>query len=214
MKTIASTRRADPRTPHAAAGVVVRTAFTMIEALVAIVIVALLATLVVPRFIATASRQAEVEAQGVAALLSAAASRASMSSDRVAIEYDPSTRLLRTQVAREDQEGVVTWLVPATVRPLTLTSTAIESTLIGARVADAATGWMVEFGAGRERPIISVVLKLPGDRDAENVPRWQVDLPSGESSASVRSLAEGMTWSPALGRGVDLDETGRRTKTW
>jgi type II secretory pathway pseudopilin PulG len=186
----------------------------MIEALVAIVIVALLATLVVPRFIATASRQAEVEAQGVSMLLSAAAARASISSDRVAIEYDQATRLLKTEVASEDQDGVVIWRVPATVRPMTLTTTAIESTLIGARVVDASTGWRVEFGAGRDRPIISVLLTLPGVRPGEDGLRWQVDLPAGESAGSVRSLGEGMAWSPSRGRGVDLDETGRRTKTW
>src|SRR5262249_48867512 len=91
----------------------------MLEVIVTVVIIAILATAVLPRLAAMGGRETRASALAVGDLISTAARRDSLTSQRVAISFDSErTRLtLTTLVTSPDQGNVAEWredrLIPA-----------------------------------------------------------------------------------------------------
>jgi len=194
-------------------------AFTLVEVLVVMVIIAILATLTVPRLIGAQGRQAEVEAQSVRTLLSQAAQRDAVSSEPLAINFDHEKGELTIQallpLPGEEEGGRRDWRPLPLFRPLRLTSLVIAQAAADGQAQPPDTSFRVVFaGEGaKPRPTLSLLLHtapdLPGKARA-----WQADLLPGQTVAAIRTVATADQIAAPQTTTVDLDLEGLRTQPW
>ena len=189
-----------------------RRAFTLVEVLVVMVIIAILAMLTVPRLIGSQSRQAEVEVQGVRALLSQAAQRDAVSSDTLSLNYDAEKQELSVQSLVE-KEGQRDWHALPLIRPVRFTSIVLADATADGQGQAPDGGFRVVFAGAHPRPAVALLLRtapdLPGKAYA-----WQVDLLPGQTVAKMRTVSEAAPLAPAESAVIDLDEQGLRTQPW
>ncbi|MGH7131202.1 MAG: type II secretion system protein [Phycisphaerales bacterium] len=196
-----------------------RSAFTMVEILVVLVIIGILAGLVIPRLFNSGDRQASLESQAVAALLTAAAQRDSLSSQPLALAFDPERNRLSLEVLSTGEEGdaAAEWIPAPLIPPVILTSAELREALSDGHAVAASKEassaaksavWRIELGQAQQRPTITLVLGHGEDR------AWQLDLLPGELAARRREIPA--TSGPVTPdtRSEDLDATGRREQPW
>lgn len=187
-------------------------AFTLVEVLVVMVIIAILATLAVPRLVGAQGRQAEVEAQGVRALLSQAAQRDAVSSEAMAISYDSEKRELVIE-SLADVDGTRTWRPMPMIRPIRFASIELASSSTDGQEQPPETSFHVQLAGAKPRPAVSLLLKttanLPGTPRA-----WQVDLLPGQTVATIRAVPIGAPLAAPSTTSIDLDVEGQRTQPW
>ena len=176
-------------------------AFTLVEVIVAMVILAVLAGAIAPRLAAPSGRKARGEVAAVEQALSAAALRASMSSQRIAIEFDGGAISVFTWADAEDAG----WRLDPLIAPAILD----ELSLVGA-AADLdrlrMDGFWIELPRTERRPDLD--LRFVDSRGAA----WQVALPSGATRAIGGPEAEvGEAVAQTV---VDLDQTGQGRRPW
>jgi len=189
-----------------------RGAFTLVEVLVVMVIIAILATLTVPRLIGAQGRQAEVEAQGVRALLSQAAQRDAVSSEAMAVNYDTEKRELSIE-ALADVDGTRAWRPIPMIRPIRFASIDLASASSDGQEQPPDTSFRVQLSGAKPRPAVSLLLRttanLPGTPRA-----WQVDLLPGQTVATLRAIPVSAPLTPPSATTIDLDVEGQRTQPW
>ena len=181
-----------------------RRAFTIIEVIVVAIILAVLAAAVAPRLVAMGGREVRASALAVGDLVSVAARRDTLTSQRVALEFDANndSLVLMTMQAADDS-GAVSWRPDKLMPGVVLGGTVMQASADG--VALDAKGWRVEFPQGSRRPSLEIVLS-----DAKNKEHWRVNLPSIASHAAVSAgNAQG-----ASDQSIDLDATGGGTSPW
>lgn len=175
----------------------------MVELVVVIVMLGVLGAMIGPRLLGWTGRDTEASALKLAELLSAAARRDSLSSQRVAIKFDSKRSLVEFQVLSTDG-GSVGWAGDPLVADVSLAGVTLSSVAADGVTLDA-SNWRVEFAGGAARPAIGVVLL--GDRGKET---YRVDLPSRGSRAIVTSGA-----TPPEGiEPMDLDAAGKGESPW
>ncbi|MBL8991214.1 MAG: hypothetical protein JNJ48_06505 [Phycisphaerae bacterium] len=191
-----------------------RSAFSMIEIVVVVALLAIVGGVIVPRLVSTGARQAQVEAQAVRAMLSAAAQRDALSNQSMALEYDGATRELSLWVQLTgENEGDAVWAPAPLVRPVRVETGQLRSVAIDGRAVNAPQ-WRIDFPGGQPRPSLSVLIVFDGSALGGNA-AWQVDLPPDATAAMVTPLPGESDWRPATSNsGVDLDATGRRSTPW
>lgn len=175
-----------------------------------VIILAVLAGAIGPRLAAMGGREVRASALEVGDLVSVAARRDALTSQRVALEFegDRGRLVLLTMDGGSSADGSAR--PPGEWREDTLIPAV---TLGNARITDALTdgvaldprGWRVEFPQGARRPALELILS-----DVKGKEHWRVELPSSAAHAAV---------SPgnALGmndQSVDLDATGGGTTPW
>ena len=196
-----------------------RSAFTMVEILVVLVIVGILAGLVIPRLFNSGDRQAAIESQAVAALLTAAAQRDSLSSQPLALAFDPERNRLSLEVysTGDAEDGPADWVPAPLIPPVNLTTAELLEALSdgrsvsspkGASAAAKSAVWRIELGQAQQRPTITLVLGHGDDR------AWQLDLLPGELAARRREIPAAAGPVTPDTRSEDLDATGRREQPW
>ena len=85
-------------------------AFTIVEVLVVVVLLAAVAGLVAPRLTNNAARRVTAAAESTAEALSALARRDAMLSQPLALTYDQASNMLRSTVLQRDlQRNTVAW---------------------------------------------------------------------------------------------------------
>jgi prepilin-type N-terminal cleavage/methylation domain-containing protein len=184
-----------------------RTAFTIVEVIVVVVILVILAAAVGPRLAAMGGREVRASAMEVGELVSVAARRDALTSQRVAIEFegDKGRLVLMTVDAAPAGGGAVAqWREDRLIPPVMLGKTKIADALMDGVSLDA-RGWRVEFPQGGRRPALELILS-----DAKGKEHWRVELPS---SAAQAAIAPGN----ALGmsdQAIDLDASGGGTSPW
>jgi len=180
--------------------------FSIVELIVVIVILGVLAAAIAPRLASFGGKQAKADAVVLAELLSIAARRDDVTSQRIAIDYDKERGRVRMLVfaPATDGDGMV-WREDRLAPAAELKATEVENiTTDGQKLNNAV--WRIEFSQASRRPAIEVLLK---DERRGNV--WRVDLPAGASRAVV-SEGEGVA---GLGDGsVDLDLAGKAEEAW
>lgn len=196
-----------------------RRGLTVVEVLVVCIIIALLAGLVVPRLGNMGARRAEVEAKGLAALLSAAAQRDAMSSQAYAVGFEPGTSTVTLLAFREAEDPTqqgswapAPWQTALVLSEAEIRGVAVDGQPIGAPTSDGHVGaWRAEFFPSQPRPRISVLLTA---RSAPDQYAWQVDLGSTQAMAALKPLASAAAWAPGDPEVVDLDALGMREEPW
>jgi prepilin-type N-terminal cleavage/methylation domain-containing protein len=183
-------------------------AFTLIEVLVVVVILVVLAGALVPRLASMGGREVRASAVAVGDLVSVAARRDALTSQRVALQFDAdsgSLALMTMQTSSRDTGAPMTpeWHQDRLMPRVQLGDTIMQASTDG--VALDAKGWRVEFPQGGRRPALAIVLS-----DGAGKEHWRVDLPSIAAHAVVSSgNAQGMS-----DQTVDLDATGGGTAPW
>jgi len=183
----------------------------MIEMVVVVIILGVLALAVVPRLISVRGREVQAAAERVAELLSTAARRDSLLSQRLAVEFDGdagSLRLVTMTAPGADVATLPEWrsdpLVPgAELGDVKL----VEATSDGSALDR--KHWRVELPQNTVRPAIGLVLS-----DAAGVVFWRVDLPPRGTRAEVTS---GKVLPPGAAEGagfLDLDALGQGESAW
>lgn len=190
----------------------IRRGFSIVELLVVMIIIAMLATIVVPRLIGTQSRQAEIEAHALRALISSAAQRDAMTSGSLAIAYDAEKKEVAIQVLRQ-VNGENVWLPAQFVRPLRLATIAITASEADGQAYPIDTSWRVEFPPSRPRPQLAIHVQTAPDVIG-NKRAWQIDLLPGRTAAVLSASTVDAPISQAVNDAQDLDDEGRRTQPW
>ncbi len=183
----------------------VRPAFTLIELVVVIVLLAIFAGAVAPRFLSLGSRRAESEVQAVAALLSAAAMRDELTSQPIALAFDAETsRLSMLSVQAASADAVPLWKQDPIVAPVALSDARIVSIQSGVRTLDPRE-WRVDFPQIEPREKLTIELA-----DAKDDARWVLIL---SPTATAASLIPGSEKDLPTDE-TDLDQIGREEDTW
>lgn len=206
----------------------VRTAFTLMEAVVVIVIIGILASVMVPRVLSAGQRQAELEAKAVRNLLTVAADKATVMHRPVAIDYVEATTgtnghgaRLSIWVQREDNKAAadavgsarVKWEQDRMSEMVELTRLRVAQALEDGGVM-AGGKWRVSFTPGHPRAALELRLEPISQRDG---PVWTVALKPDDTAASLGSGADakGATPSAAVpARTIDLDDAGQGDAKW
>jgi len=184
-------------------------AFTLVEVMLVCVVLAVIASMVLPRLIGTEHRQLELATDRVADLLTMFAQRESMSSKPVGIWLDAQRHALAMVVLDIDPqqpEQPAEWRIDRLARPVMLPDL-IEPD----GVAVTSDGWPIDIS---EWPVATE----PGH------PRPEVTLTLIATSGETRTLVlPGHALAPYRDDGgplvahrtpIDLDDTGRYREDW
>lgn len=193
--------------------------FTLIEAIAAVIIIGIVAGLVAPRLL-SGTRRAESEVKAFASLLSAAAQRDAIGSERLMVRFEPGEAREGTVPSvglyvlrwRDDGSrfGSVAWRPDPMVPTLRLNEIEVRQVTLGS-VQERGGAWVLEFPETEPRYPLQLELGMKdGDRQSS---RWWVSLSSYATAARVfRSEAE--LRSPAAVTAVDLDGLGMGERAW
>ncbi len=180
-----------------------RRGFTLLELLVVMVILALLFSMIVPRFAGTERRALQLASDQVADLLTMYAQRATLGQKPVAVAYDPDRRsimLLVIDIDDDRPDQPADWQVDRLVTPVKLPSTV---DLLDARAdgepVDLAL-WPIANRPGKDRPTIEITLV---GRDGETTA--VVLAPHAVAPRQIDPDGVG----PAVRIPTDLDAAGR-----
>lgn len=169
------------------------------EILVVVIILAVMAALVAPRLAAMTTVRVRPYAEQAADLLSTAARRDQLTSQRVAVEYDAETAALRMLVLKPASDGkAVEWAADLLSPEVHLGETRVVSARADG-VEQEPKQWRIEFsGATKLRPTVTLLIAGPGGRDP-----WTVQLTPESARARVYS---GWPQKQLTGGGIELDE--------
>lgn len=187
-------------------------AFTLIELIVVVVILAVIAGVILPRFTASPGRRAETSAILLADLLSAAGTREALTSQPVAVEFDSKTNTasLLDQRSRSplDWNSRAEWAPDPLSPPVTLDDADVLAVGVDGVPVDPAR-WRIEFTPGTARPAVRVVVGRHGASQA-----WRLDLPRGSMRTIVEPTDRTVIQPPIEPLTVDLGSTGRGIEPW
>ncbi|MDX2130678.1 MAG: prepilin-type N-terminal cleavage/methylation domain-containing protein [Planctomycetota bacterium] len=176
--------------------------FSMVEMLVVVILLGVLVGVAAPRLAVIAGRGTEATAVRAGALLSDAARRDALTSQRLAVEFDAARGTLalltidpEDGVWREDPLAPRVEIGGATLREATADGVTLDG-----------TNWRLELPRNTPRPAIRLVFTNSRGADA-----WTVDLASRASRATVRA---GTAVGAGEGESVDLDEVARGEQPW
>ncbi len=174
-----------------------RSAFSLVEVIVVVVILGIAAAVVVPRMTsATRSSPARL-AERVAEVMGTAATRNRFSAVEVSIVHDTERRQLRLE---ERAASSAEWVPSRITPPLDVSAAAALSAAAG--VIDLGTGsWRLEFPRSGPRPAYAVSVRAPDGREYPIVlaPTATVALSGDEAQ---------------LNAPIDLDAVGRGRDAW
>lgn len=186
--------------------------FSLIELVVAIVILGIMAAVVAPRMVMREDRRERQAAVAVRDLLSAAARREVMSTGRVVLDFDAGSQTLTLLSERVEDDARLPRsamplapdpLVPAvTLEPLSLG----EATARGLRI-DGSSGWRLDLRSSTGRP--DVVLLLVS---ARGTPAYTVALAPGATAALM--MPGDARNQVVTAQAIDLDAAGLRDQPW
>lgn len=188
-----------------------RSAFSLVETLIVVVIVAILAAVVAPRLSAITQRPARGAALALGELLTAAAQRDALTSQPLAIEFDTASNtvalLAPARGTRLDEAASGALARDAIIQPADLGEARVVEVLADGAMVDASAGFRIEFRSGALRPSITVLLS--DRRDPDGVDPVVVELAADASRAVVRTLGV-----QGESDAIDLDAMGKGEEPW
>ncbi|MBX3385072.1 MAG: type II secretion system protein [Phycisphaeraceae bacterium] len=189
--------------------------FTLVELIAVLIILAIAASVALPRFIGNAERQAQIEADQVRALVAQAASqlaRPGIEGGRpIAIEQIGERRLLQI-VERESAERGGAWRPQRLSPSVTLSRLEVRQALADDSPLDvrAEGNWRIELSSASAPPRLSLLLA------GSSVPSvWQVDMDPESWRVRLRQMPEGTrSIVPTEPGSVNLDGQGGADLPW
>lgn len=190
--------------------------FTLVELIVAIVVVAVLAAVAAPRLFVTDDRRALIEARDAAGLLSIIAQRAGHGSHHMALVYEQERRELRLEALRVlgerrnlQQRGAPRWGTDLLAPRVGLSAVRVVDARFDGRRPENARSWRVEFVPGVARAHVEILLAT----GSSNEPRWLLELLPYSTEPRLVDVSGGRGEESVL-RSVDLDALGRSDVPW
>ena len=140
-----------------------RRAFTLLEVMVVLIILAILATLTVPRLTSIGRRTLQVTAEQVADLLTMYAQRETLSDRPVGIILDSDRNWLMLVGLVGDESGgdQPEWIVDRYVQPVKLPDSISVLDVTSDEVPVDITEWPLSHTPGENRPLIVITLQSP-----------------------------------------------------
>ena len=180
-----------------------RRGFSLMEAMVVVMILAIMATVVVPRLSAMVQRPARQSAILVGDFLTSVAQRDALTSQPLAIEFNGELNTLSLLVPA-DEPGQ--WRRDLVIHPIQLGDAfLVEASADGAMLDE--SQFRVEFRVGGARPLIEMAIS--DDRDSRNEGPFHVRL----SPDAPRAVVEGVSVQSTADR-EDLDAAGKGEQPW
>lgn len=184
-----------------------RRAFTLIEVLVVVVLIALAAAVTLPRLTGNEGRAARLAVENVADLLTVFAHRESMGHSDIAVGYDPESRavmLLRLVGDPLSSDNPPNWVIDRFEPPVHLPESIVIAEVREDGMAVDRGDWFIPALPGQGRPAIELVLVTEEFTATIALPAHGVAariLWPGDSAASIRGA-------------IDLDAAGRDQEVW
>jgi type II secretory pathway pseudopilin PulG len=174
--------------------------------MVAMIIIALLATMILPKFTGTEKREFRVTVEQVSDLLTMFAQRETMEQRPVGIAYHSELHQLRLVVLESDPDNgtPIMWHLDPYVTPVQLPDHVEEPEIIADGEVVDIRDWPITATPGEVRPDISIMLRNP-----EYVGR--VRMPAHAIVPEVAGL-DRVGFAPA--DTIDLDQQGRSREDW
>lgn len=176
----------------------------MIELVVVIVIIAVLAGAIVPRIAGMGGRSTEAAAAAIAEVLSGAARREALSSQRLAVDYSAETSRLRILSLSQGADGPV-WTEAGASLAVQLGSTRITSAESDSATLDPEQ-FRVEFPQNTRRPTLIMTVESHSGSSI-----YTIVLPSGATNATY---SVGGAQANVIEQSVDLDALGQGAQAW
>lgn len=200
-------------------------AFTLLEAIIVMVIIGVLAGMIVPRVLNVGERQAEQEAKAVRSLLSIAAEKSGVMNRPVAVDFSEGTQgpdargpRLTIWVQVDDSKGDSSATGAARVRwqqdpladmvelsRLKIAQAAVDGAIMGSGK------WRITFAPGHPRPAMELRLE---PLSASDGPTWVVTLSPDDPEASLGTPDGIRGVTAARPRTIDLDDSGKGDAKW
>ena len=187
-----------------------RKAFTLIEIIVTIVILAIIMAITLPRFSNTSNRQLQNAADGLADMLTMFAQHAATEHRPIAIWHDYERNwivLLVMDIDPAAPDDPPQWQVDRFVQPIKLPASVDKRTVIGMQDGEAVDfpRWPIATKPGQPRPEIQISFS---DEDG------LIKTLLLKSHALTPTQLDNPAESSALRLAIDLDATGRRQEDW
>jgi len=182
-------------------------AFTLIEVLVVVVLIALAAAVTLPRLTGNENRAARLAVEDVADLLTVFAHRESMGHSDIAVGYDPDSRaimLLRLVGDPINPDNPPRWEIDRFESPVRLPQSVMIAEVREDGMSVDRKDWFIPALPGQGRPTIEMVLVSP-DFAAT------IALPADGIAARIL-WPDGSTGP--LRATIDLDAQGRDREVW
>jgi prepilin-type N-terminal cleavage/methylation domain-containing protein len=188
-----------------------QTAFTLVEIMVVVVIMAIMASLTIPRMLGNETREYQLAADRVADLLMMFAQREGLGARPVGLWEDTQNRrlvLMMRPRESDNPDGTLgeasAWVPDRTVRPVPMPRTVsiIDVQADGERVD--ISSWPLQVDPGETRPDIAIMLEGPSGVRT-------IVLPGHALSPMQISGANYAEW---LGGPIDLDAAGQDREDW
>jgi general secretion pathway protein G len=178
----------------------------LLEVTIVVVIIALLATLIVPRFSGTARREFRLLEEKVVDMLTMFAQREQLGRRPIGLQYDLDRReLMLVVLERGDRSSRENeWLIDQYVKPVRFPRTvSLASVLADGDPVDVVDRPLVVV-PGQERP--TVTLALQGEQEISTI--------TLSAHAIVPRVTRAGDWSPDSVEPIDLDAAGRHREDW
>lgn len=186
-----------------------RRGFTLVELVVVVVILAIAASVIMPRMFDRTRRDAEQSARSLSELVSALGTRATLGGQRLALRYDSrSNRLVPESWAFRGSPGDFSaegeWVGDPILASVTLEGLEIRSINVDGQ-ALSPDSWRIESRMGAPAPVVSI-----GAGPPKSSTGWSIELAPGSLRASMRP----MDAPPTAANIVDLDAQGLDKEAW
>lgn len=185
------------------AGISLRAGFSLMEAMVVVMILAIMSMVVVPRLNAMVQRPARQSAILVGDFLTSVAQRDALSSQPMAIEFNASQRRLSLLVPASTPGQ---WRQDTVIQPIDLGEAFLEDATADGAMLDPEQ-FRVEFRVGEARPLIEMAISDDRARGGEGP--YHVRL----TPDSPRAVVEGVSARDDSDR-EDLDAEGKGEQPW
>ena len=185
----------------------IRCGFTLIELIVVIIIMAIMATLTLPRLFGNDNRQFQNVADQVSDLLMMYAHRESLGTKPVGLWENTDRRqltLMTLEVLEDSLETQSGWVIDRTVRPVSLPNdVSILDVHVDGESVDISE-WPLQSPPGQLRPSLAIILEGPNG----------IITIAMASHSLVPLQIHSEQYGEWMGGPVDLDAAGRDREDW
>lgn len=185
----------------------IRCGFTLIELIVVIMVMAIMATMILPRMFGNDKRQFQLVADQVSDLLMMYAQRESLDTKPVSLWEDTDRRQLKLMTLEVFDDSLTKqskWIIDSTVRPVSLPNdVAILDVHVDGESMDIST-WPFQSPPGQLRPTLAIILEGPSG----------IITIAMASHSIVPMQIHSQQYAEWLGGPVDLDAAGLDREDW